>query len=47
MMAVMVGCCHCQVVVHHCHVGGVAESGHVAWQSIWGRTHHLAHGGCL
>ena len=48
MMAIMGGCrrcCGCDVA-HRCHVGVVAESGCVAWQSMWGPTRRLAHGGC-
>ena len=47
MMAVMGGCRHCRGgdVAHCCHVGVVAGSGCVAWQSMWGPTHCLAHGG--
>ena len=45
-MAVMGGCrCCCGGdVAHCCHVGVVA--GCMAWQSMWGPTHRLAHGGC-
>ena len=47
MMAVVGGCrcCHGGDMAHHCHVGVVAESGCMAWQSMWGPTHRLAHGG--
>ena len=45
MMAVVGGCCRCRGgdMAHRCHVGVVA--GCVAWQSMWGPTHRLAHGG--
>ena len=44
-MAVVGGCCCCRGddVARRCHVGVVA--GCVAWQSMWGPTRHLAHGG--
>ena len=47
-MAVVGGCRRCRGgdVAHRCHVGIVAESGCMAWQSMWGPTRRLAHGGC-